>query len=92
MPNGVLEAMACERIVVVSPVGGLLDLIRHGQNGFFCERDQWPATVLNLLADPPEIGAEARRSLPTPRQEAVAFTEVFEDVMARQGGSQGAPR
>lgn len=82
MPNAVLEAMACERVVLASPVGGLLDLIRHGENGFFCKPDEWPDTVLNLLASPPSVGAEARRSLPTPQEEALAFTRVFEAVMA----------
>jgi glycosyltransferase involved in cell wall biosynthesis len=84
MPNAVLEAMACERVVVASPVGGLRDLIRHGQNGFFCERDEWPNTVRDLLAAPPSVGAEARRGLPTPHQEALAFTRVFEGVMAQR--------
>ena len=86
MPNAVLEAMACERVVVASPVGGLRDLIRHGQNGFFCEREEWPDMVLKLLAAPPSVGAEARRTLPTPQQEALAFTRVFEGVMARTRG------
>jgi glycosyltransferase involved in cell wall biosynthesis len=84
MPNAVLEAMACERVVVASPVGGLLDLIQDGENGFLCERGRWPATVLNLLSECPAIGAEARRRLPTPQQEALAFTQVFESV-ARSG-------
>jgi glycosyltransferase involved in cell wall biosynthesis len=86
MPNTVLEAMACERVVVASRAGGLPDLIRDGENGFLCDRGDWPATVGRLLAEPPAVGAEARRTAPTPRQEAQAFTRVFEGVLERRGG------
>lgn len=37
MPTAVLEAMACEKIVIVSRVGGLKDLIVNGKNGFSVE-------------------------------------------------------
>jgi glycosyltransferase involved in cell wall biosynthesis len=78
--------MACERVVVASRVGGLPDLIRDGENGFLCDRGDWPATVGRLLAEPPSIGAEARRTAPTPREEAQAFVRVFEGVLERRGG------
>ena len=33
MPNAVLEAMACEKAVIATPVGGMLDILEDGKNG-----------------------------------------------------------
>ena len=83
MPNTALEAMACERVVVASPVGGLRDLIRDGETGFLAGREDWPRIVRGLLAAPrPEVGAAARRAVPTPADERRAFRAVFEEVLA----------
>lgn len=84
MPNVVLEAMACERVVVASTAGGLPDLLRDGENGFLCrEPEEWRQRLRRLLAAPrPEIGAAARRSVPSPDEESRAFDDLFERVLA----------
>jgi glycosyltransferase involved in cell wall biosynthesis len=54
MPNAVLEAMACERAVVATPVGGMLDVINDGKNGIFVpanDSDHLAEKILELLAD-----------------------------------------
>ena len=63
------EAMARGLAVVATKVGGLVDLVRDGQNGFLCEPgdgDGLSRRVEQLLADPDlaaRIGAQARRDV-----------------------------
>ncbi len=83
LPNVVLEAMACARVVVATPVGGLPDVLEHGRTGFLL-----PSTDLDALPDVLEstrvdgvaerIGANARRSVPTLEAEV----ERWESVLA----------
>jgi len=39
MPNALLEAMACEKAVIATPVGGMLDVVKDGENGIFVPVD-----------------------------------------------------
>ena len=61
------EAMARGLAVVATRVGGLVDLVRDGENGFLCvpgDVDGLGRRVAQLLADPAraaQIGAQARR-------------------------------
>lgn len=91
MPNVVLEAMACGRVVVGSPTGGLIDLLDHGRTGYLCRRDEWGPTIRRLIADPPTlVGAAARQSVPTPGEEADAFLRLFREVLENHGSASGA--
>lgn len=66
MSNAILEAMATERPVVATDVGGTGEVVRHGQTGFLVPpRDPQPLAVAisDLLATPerwPAMGALGR--------------------------------
>lgn len=83
MPNVVLEAMACECTVIGSSVGGIKDLIIHGENGYLCDSpEEWQQTITYALKHPDStIGKQARVSVNTPKEEAKAFYQVFNDVL-----------
>ncbi len=38
MPNALLEAMACEKAVIATPVGGAMDVMEDGKNGVVGKR------------------------------------------------------
>jgi len=48
LPNIMLEAMACGTPVLVSPVGGILDVIEHGKNGFLLKNNS-PECIANSV-------------------------------------------
>lgn len=54
LPNAVLEAMACARAVVATPVGGMRDAILDGENGVLVSQDDPNAlasSIERLLGD-----------------------------------------
>jgi glycosyltransferase involved in cell wall biosynthesis len=70
LPLSVLEAMACNKLVLVSPVGGLTHLIEDGKNGFLLKdlsveglRDQirWILNEYSSLKE--KIGSKPRESI-----------------------------
>jgi glycosyltransferase involved in cell wall biosynthesis len=68
-PNAVIEAMAAALPVVVSRVGGIPEVVRHGENGVLVPPDDHEAlaeAVLGLMDRPgeaAELGAAARRDV-----------------------------
>jgi glycosyltransferase involved in cell wall biosynthesis len=59
-PNVIMEAMACALPVVATKLGGVPDLVRHGETGFLFEPENTRDAVsaLQRLADEPELAAE----------------------------------
>ncbi len=54
-PNSVLEYMASGLPVVATRVGGVAELVRHGEDGFLCERGDFRSMArhtLAILSDP----------------------------------------
>jgi len=67
MGRAVVEAMALGKPVVASRVGGIIDIVRDGENGVLvppADSDELAAAIKSLLADPAErerLGQEGKR-------------------------------
>jgi len=79
--NAALEAMAMEKVVILSDTGGMPEMVRHGVDGFCYEQGNIGALVAlieQLAADP-----DKRRTIGRKAREAVAkrftFTRMVDD-------------
>ena len=69
MPNALLEAMACEKAVVATPVGGILDVVKDLENGLIVPVNDAEAlsnAILKLLEDQSlrnRLGKAARETI-----------------------------
>ncbi len=86
LPNALLEAMACARPVLATPVGGIADVVRDGVNGFLVPPSDAGALAqrtLSLLDAPATLqaaGSAARETVLqtyTPRHELEANLAVY---------------
>jgi len=89
MPNAVLEAMACERAVVATGVGGVPDVIKDRENGFIVpanDAESLSKAILELLNDPAlrgRLGQSARETILknfTPEKELSANLAVYKNL------------
>ena len=69
MPNAVLEAMACEKAVVATPVGGVLDVVKDRENGLTVpanDAESLSKAIIELLDDQAlrvRLGKSARETI-----------------------------
>jgi phosphatidylinositol alpha-1,6-mannosyltransferase len=89
MPNSLLEGMACERAIVASSVGGMLDVVREGENALLVPAGDvhaLAAALMNLLSDPArraQLGRAARAAVIagfTPELELEHNLEIYRRV------------
>jgi glycosyltransferase involved in cell wall biosynthesis len=92
LPNTLLEAMACGRPVLVSAVGGMLDVVTHGYDGLLLPpRDDqaWLEALCCVLQDVQtreRLGTAARQTALerfTPQRELEALLAVYQQALSR---------
>jgi glycosyltransferase involved in cell wall biosynthesis len=89
MPNAVLEAMACEKTIIATPVGGIKDILVDGKNGVIVnvnDPSMLAEKVVELLDDPKKcasLGKYARELIVnkfTPEKELEANAEIYRNL------------
>ena len=89
MPNAVLEAMACEKVVIATAVGGIKDIVQDGKNGFLVNVnnvDMLAGKVLYILDESAKYtiaGKHARTLIQeqyTPQKELQANLDLYRSL------------
>ncbi|MBI2331874.1 MAG: glycosyltransferase family 4 protein [Chloroflexi bacterium] len=89
MPNAVLEAMACGKTVIATPVGGVMDVIQDGVNGCFVnvnDAEGLAEKILEVLSQPEKreaVGRSARETVLsrfTPEKELQANLNIYQSL------------
>jgi glycosyltransferase involved in cell wall biosynthesis len=92
LPNALLEAMACGAPVVGTTVGGFLDVVRSGENGWLVPPRDPPAlagairTLLDDRALAVRLGAAAREHVATsftPERELATNLEAYARILGQ---------
>lgn len=93
MPNALLEAMACERVVLASDAGGIGEVVRHGETGFIVKRAELhrlgeaAIELLEMTVDErARIGAAARSQVVeahAPAREVAALNRLLVSLDVR---------
>lgn len=86
MPNAILEAMACEKAVIATAVGGTKDILEDGKNGVIVnvnDADMLAEKIQELLVNTEKrmsLGNSARETIVnrfTPEKELSANLEIY---------------
>ncbi|MEO2010172.1 MAG: glycosyltransferase [Pirellulaceae bacterium] len=88
LPNAVLEAMACGKIVVASDAGGIPEAIDHGVSGFVIPKAQLNnlgTAILEIL----DLDASQREAIATAARQRIAECFHGEVEAERLGGLLG---
>src|SRR5258706_5588228 len=92
MPNALLEAMACGKPIVATPVGGIMDVIKDDENGKIVpvnDIDALARAIDQLLEDEglrKRLGKAARIKIVqefTPQNELDANLKIYEKLLER---------
>jgi glycosyltransferase involved in cell wall biosynthesis len=98
MPNALLEAMACGLPVVATSVSGVMDLIKHGQNGLLVEpgrADRLADAIVRLLEDREMallMGIEARKTMEqfySIKAVTSAYAELYTQLLSERDRHSG---
>ncbi len=88
-PNALLEAMACGKAVIATPVGGMTDVLENGKSGIFVNVNNatmLAEKILDLLDNPEKraiLGKNARELIMngfTPEKELEANLNVYRSL------------
>lgn len=87
-PNTVLESLMCGTPVIGFPIGGIIDMVEDGKNGYLCENvssDALTITIRKYLNKPDlfksdEIRKEALKKYDLPVQ-AEAYIALYKELM-----------
>ncbi len=91
MPNAVLEAMACEKAVIATAVGGTQDILEDGKNGVVVgvnDPYMLAQKITDLLEDPEKralFGKNAREliaSIFSPEKELETNLSIYKNIMS----------
>jgi glycosyltransferase involved in cell wall biosynthesis len=94
LPNAVLEAMACGKTVIATPVGGIVDVIEDGINGILVkvnDVDELAQKIAGALSQPEKrkaAGRSARETVLhrfTVENELQANLNVYQTVKGNRG-------
>jgi glycosyltransferase involved in cell wall biosynthesis len=100
-PVALLEALAAGRAAIGTNIGGVPEVISHGENGLLVEKDDLPALTdaLTTLLDNPGLSeAMGRRGLLRAREQyeisrtAERYLELYKLVRARRKLPSSAPK
>jgi glycosyltransferase involved in cell wall biosynthesis len=99
LPNVLLEAMACQKPVIASKVGGIPEVVRHGDNGYLVPPGDAAAlreTLLRCLAERGQwqnFAQRARHTVETAfslEYQMARFESTYAEFYARKSGSAGS--